>query len=384
MPSQFASGSSRLTSHTKSFFDDVIQAYKADGVRKVMIVGHADSSGSARANQHLSELRAMAVAREFKREGYPASLIYYQGAGESEPVADNATAQGRAKNRRVEIVDANSVHDLALAKRFSIVESRVRLKKVEQSKAQKHKEVLKPVVHPVTAINIPGSNSILPFHGTPYRGQKLVISGYTAGNTEKSASSGIAEIVISSMIGTAHASESDLIPAFPDDDMAVSGAIKRLDGKGKSKDLYTPDDYLPGYYRQPVYTYLSGDAFFFLVPVSVLQEEILVDQKPIMAAYKRYDGKGDKPDVRLHGTARLYVSDNRMLYRWKADKAVAKKTGIMGLDMVLPKFNKTAFNKTHSQSLDAFVYYLKKSKLQVSKIQLKLKLYKESNIKWRI
>jgi len=377
VPSQFASGSSRLSPKMKSFFTDVAKAYKADGVRKLMIVGHADGQGNARMNQRLSENRAKAVAQMFRNAGYPSSGIYYQGAGESEPVADNATATGRAENRRVEIIDASKIQDLAIAKRISISESRSVMKKAHVKAPAKTTPLAS------VAKNLSGTNSILPFHGQRYNGQQLLASGHKA--QEVKAPTSIWDKVKTasgSLVGTAFASGEQEIPAFLNDDLAVSGSIKRLDGK--SKDLFAPSDYLPGYYKQPIYTYLDGDAFFSLQPVSVLKEDALSGYMPSMIIYKRYDGKGDKADAKLRGAARLYVSGENMLYRWKANDQGVKKSGVLGLDILLPTFKESNFKKTHSEHLIAQVYYLRGGKPQVAKVKLTLKLNKTSDIEWGI
>jgi len=381
VPSQFASGTSRLSPKMKSFFTNVAKAYKADGVREVMIVGHADGQGNARMNQRLSENRAKAVAQMFRDAGYPSSGIYYQGAGESEPVADNATATGRAENRRVEIIDAGKTQDLAMMKRISISESRSVMKKVHVKAPVK----IAPLVS--VAKNLSGTNSILPFHGELYNGQQLLESGHKAAVVEKPTGffGGISTAInktVGSLVGTAHASGEQVIPLFLNDDLAIAGKIKRLDGKTKS--LFSPSDHLPAYYNQPIYTYLDGNAFFSLQPVSVLKEEALANQMPSMIVYKRYDGKGDKADAKLQGIARLYVSGDNMLYRWKANDSGIKKTGILGLDIILPKFGEASFNKTHAEHLNAQAYYMEHGKVKVEQIKLKIKLNKDSKIDWRV
>lgn len=70
----------------------------------VQVVGHTDSTGSASYNQTLSERRANAVADVLMEGGVPFSRIRAIGRGEDQPVASNLTPEGRAQNRRVEIV----------------------------------------------------------------------------------------------------------------------------------------------------------------------------------------------------------------------------------------------------------------------------------------
>ena len=70
------------------------------------VEGYTDSTGNAAANQKLSEARAKAVYDFLKSQGVADTRLAFQGLGAASPVADNATADGRAKNRRVEIVAA--------------------------------------------------------------------------------------------------------------------------------------------------------------------------------------------------------------------------------------------------------------------------------------
>lgn len=67
------------------------------------IVGHTDSTGSDAYNQALSERRASAVANHFRSRGVLPERIAAYGVGESQPIASNATAEGRQQNRRVEL-----------------------------------------------------------------------------------------------------------------------------------------------------------------------------------------------------------------------------------------------------------------------------------------
>jgi len=71
---------------------------------KVSIEGHTDNVGSAAANQTLSEKRAQAVVAWLSSHGIEGSRLQAKGWGASKPVDDNATEDGRAKNRRVELV----------------------------------------------------------------------------------------------------------------------------------------------------------------------------------------------------------------------------------------------------------------------------------------
>jgi outer membrane protein OmpA-like peptidoglycan-associated protein len=71
--------------------------------QRIRVVGHTDSYGSEAYNQRLSERRALATGDYLISQGVASAQLQTEGRGESEPRADNATAAGRAQNRRVEI-----------------------------------------------------------------------------------------------------------------------------------------------------------------------------------------------------------------------------------------------------------------------------------------
>jgi len=69
----------------------------------ITVEGHTDSTGSAQYNQELSERRAMHVRDVLTQDGVPAARLSVKGYGASDPIADNATAEGRQANRRVQL-----------------------------------------------------------------------------------------------------------------------------------------------------------------------------------------------------------------------------------------------------------------------------------------
>ena len=76
---------------------------------RLTIEGHTDNTGSAEINQTVSERRANAVSNYLVQQGLNSSSLSAQGLGTSNPVADNGTAEGRQKNRRVEIIVSGEV-----------------------------------------------------------------------------------------------------------------------------------------------------------------------------------------------------------------------------------------------------------------------------------
>jgi OmpA-OmpF porin, OOP family len=87
----------------RSKLDDLAGKVKGINLEVVIAIGHADSIGSDAYNQRLSVRRAEAVKAYMVSRGIEANRVYTEGKGEKQPVADNKTSDGRAKNRRTEI-----------------------------------------------------------------------------------------------------------------------------------------------------------------------------------------------------------------------------------------------------------------------------------------
>ena len=100
----FALGSSELNYEGKAVLDEIAQVLKAYPTTYLEIAGHTCNIDTFTFNQGLSEARAKAVRQYLiTKQGVSPSRLTAKGYGENEPIADNATAEGRAKNRRVEI-----------------------------------------------------------------------------------------------------------------------------------------------------------------------------------------------------------------------------------------------------------------------------------------
>jgi outer membrane protein OmpA-like peptidoglycan-associated protein len=100
----FATGKSDLLPIAQDKLGEVAKALKDQGFKKIIVEGHTDARGSATQNMDLSRARAEAVRSFLVSRGIPSDKIEANGIGSNRPVADNNTADGRANNRRVEIV----------------------------------------------------------------------------------------------------------------------------------------------------------------------------------------------------------------------------------------------------------------------------------------
>ena len=92
-----------LKPEAKAKLDDLVSKTQAINLEVIIAVGHTDSIGSVAYNQKLSVRRAEAIKAYLTSKGIEKNRVYTEGKGEKSPVADNKTAEGRAKNRRVEI-----------------------------------------------------------------------------------------------------------------------------------------------------------------------------------------------------------------------------------------------------------------------------------------
>ena len=87
----------------KAKLDDLVSKIKGVNLEVIIAVGHTDSVGSDAYNQKLSMRRSESVKAYLVSKGVEKNRVYTEGKGEKQPVADNKTKEGRAKNRRVEI-----------------------------------------------------------------------------------------------------------------------------------------------------------------------------------------------------------------------------------------------------------------------------------------
>jgi OOP family OmpA-OmpF porin len=92
-----------LKPEAKAKLDDLVGKTKGINLEVIIAVGHTDSDGTDAYNQKLSVARSEAVKAYLVSKGIEKNRVYTEGKGEKQPVADNKTAEGRAKNRRVEI-----------------------------------------------------------------------------------------------------------------------------------------------------------------------------------------------------------------------------------------------------------------------------------------
>lgn len=99
----FAYNQSDLMPEARNELDSLMAKLQGTDVVSVKVIGHTDSQGSDAYNQKLSERRASSVAAYLLSQGLAPDKLTSEGRGESQPVADNDTEEGRSQNRRVEL-----------------------------------------------------------------------------------------------------------------------------------------------------------------------------------------------------------------------------------------------------------------------------------------
>ena len=106
----FASNRAVLLPEARTRLDQVAEVLLTSRERKLTVEGHTDSQGSVNFNLDLSQRRADAVRSYLVERGYQGDLIQAHGLGKGNPIADNGSAEGRANNRRVEIIIEHEPH----------------------------------------------------------------------------------------------------------------------------------------------------------------------------------------------------------------------------------------------------------------------------------
>jgi outer membrane protein OmpA-like peptidoglycan-associated protein len=99
----FDTGSAAIKPQLRAVLDPFVGSLRDDAAARIAIIGHTDNTGSDAVNNPLSVERAQSVRDYLTARGIAGARIETAGRGEREPIADNSTEAGRAKNRRVEI-----------------------------------------------------------------------------------------------------------------------------------------------------------------------------------------------------------------------------------------------------------------------------------------
>ncbi|AZG74133.1 OmpA family protein [Shewanella livingstonensis] len=344
----FVSGSAIATNKAKVQFQKLSEIYK-DSSANILITGHTDSSGSEELNQSLSEQRARYVAQIFSEAGIAPERLYFQGAGESQPVAANRAESGKAQNRRVEVIEivgkpeqllaysskqksnlaylsrrsqdrVNSV--AAPAKETTRSSSgsqtpQIDLAKVSQAQVKK---LVKP-----TSLKVPSVD----FGGTEMT-QIASNFAYLVGERKQDSFA---------LFSKAYASEISNLNCAAEGPR-VDGEVKSLaTGDRYQKSDYNTGDYLPGM-NGTVWVEKVNGHYIGLTPVAVISNGGAAVTAPVINIWKDFDsGKTqDTPSYQVNSSIETYYGETGLLYRvFSTDR----NAPVRCMDIVMP-IDKTA------------------------------------------
>jgi len=100
----FDTGKSTIKPESKPIINQIVEMMKANPSLKIGVEGHTDNVGNPKSNKTLSDERAKSVVATIVAQGIDAKRLSAAGYGQDKPIADNKTEEGRAKNRRVDLV----------------------------------------------------------------------------------------------------------------------------------------------------------------------------------------------------------------------------------------------------------------------------------------
>lgn len=398
---EFVPGTAELTPQARRYFGQIaaeyapktalaslpasasVQQRQAALSHKIFIVGHTDErdAGTRGDLAALSEARAKSVARIFVEAGVAADNLYYQGAGDTLPIANNTTDQGRQENQRVEIVDVPTQADLErfLAQRSAdpanyravnagelseptdgtVVASNDAAPSVEQSadvhKSRRHRHI----AHAKTSVAASGAETIEPVStvasaqaAAPAPGGDSAavpttvaaeaphrrVSGYDFGGTPTQGDG-----IPVKLGASVHKSMFSFISEAKADSIVTLGSCRGDQPHSASSvhNLATGErlevrESVPGFYGAPWVGTLNKHL------IAVMHAQVPVDAgspvpEPELLIYKDYSGdKKQRPSYSAHDPVNVYRGSSATLYRIFVDGPM------QCLDMIVPNSSKQA------------------------------------------
>lgn len=352
----FEVDSDQLTPKAKAYFTEIAKTYNAQEMakqisddkarqeylqsaqkNKILLVGHTDDMGKSEHNAQLSERRARAVARLLKENGVPEERLYFQGAGETLPIADNRSDEGRSQNRRVEIVEVSGEvnfqrylearqprHEYyrpieAASVQISKPPS-AKIPSAETVKISKQQELNKNKIPSSSANKTAGVIKNIPISSaTPDSLQGKVFDFGGQALNEKNAILDIGELMAEKsmfeIVSRANADDTVVFASCNRDRPRISGAVISLkDGKSKN---YSTSEYLPELYSTSWHDTLNGN-LLVLNKVAVLRDAAAPIPPPEFKIYANYDpqkNRNAKPDLMMIPTVNVYRGSKGVLYR---------------------------------------------------------------------
>lgn len=335
----FATNSAQLSANGLRQVKKIADAMKqGDQNGVVLVVGHTDATGSASWNQKLSEQRAQSVGRILQQAGLNPQKLYFQGAGSSRPLADNTTYDGRAANRRVEIVGL--ANEALLRQRVEQEGNNLaylRYGTQPASTAQAKAPAKRPAVvshsapkAPVSAASKPTASAATGTENSKnwidFGGEAVSPSTQSLAANLKPRSSGF------SLISQANAS--GVTESCLTDSARVAGMAKNL-ASGKAIDAHQTREYFNGMNGR-AWAGLVNNHLVTLSPVKVLKDNAAVVADPKVYITRNYQSSGNrKADAPISAVANAWEGEESILYR--VYLPAEKQQPLSCIDLLVPK-----------------------------------------------
>jgi outer membrane protein OmpA-like peptidoglycan-associated protein len=351
----FESNSDVLTLRAQQYFAAIADAYNPRKIaeqiqdpkarkayleesrqHKLLLLGHTDDTGGSRLNADLSERRAKAVAEFLEQHGIARDAIFYQGAGEVYPIADNNTEVGREQNRRVEIVeladDANFQKFLAARKpnyqfyrddipaavnasKIALPTDTSKSKLAVRDKSSAKATAIDKAVPAVAQDTTTKPTSASTQNIAPSIGHELDFGGIPL--SANGGTIAIGKVAASKpwflLISSAYADEPAVMSDCSKDRPRVNGAVRAL----KTGAVYSTIEHVPSLYGKTWVDKVNGNSVV-INKVAVLVNEASLAQFPELKVYTNFNPKVDrnpKPDVFIKPEVNTYLGESGILYR---------------------------------------------------------------------
>ena len=316
---QFESKNEQLEEKTKKVYEKFANEYKNTN-KKLLIVSHTDDKGKSLENQKVTEERAKEIAKIFKESGVSEENIYYVGAGDSQPIADNKTKEGQQQNNRIEIVELQSEDQIVTYNNSKIT----------------NPKYISPNSNTVS--NKSKIKHFIDFNGVKVLDNQLANNDKFGAQVSDSSFSFVTKAFASNKI------EQSYFNCLQDKPRVTGKTLSLKDGKDVSK----ISEYKKGMYGAS-WLGNADNNLIGIFPVKVLKEGLKVEENPNIAIYKDYIvGTDKKADYKIKTQVNTYQGSNGVLYRIFADD---ENTPFQCMDIV--------FDETDMSKSVANIYYAK-------------------------
>lgn len=311
----FESGVAQVTdpvqlANLRKFLKGYVQTL--DKASKLYVVGHTDSSGSAASNQRLSEKRAKFIADELVKVGANPERLFFEGVGESQPVASNLTNDGKRKNRRFELVDvlmdtkgesfnANTVSDEQVIQVASAKKTRIENVINDLPVTD---ETDKPLPKPTVSVSNNRRSTSLGLQGVKLAEFDKSYVTTALGERKKES--------FMTFFAAANADDAEFMGSCAYAAPVVRSSLKPYSGRPIQKAKVA--DNISNLFGTAWYG-MAGTTAITLGPIGIEKDNLSPTHKPYFSFYKQYDGTATKADLKYPVSVETYRGDGTVLVR---------------------------------------------------------------------